>query len=124
MIVTRNRFLVVTAMVCMGLLQPLAVLAQQVGTEANPFIYAYPGKTCPPGSDPYPGPEQLWAKESGAIYCRFVRKFANVRRAKWGDTCPSGTTLYTDPRGKPDPGINWCKMETPEDVRAHGNRKK
>jgi hypothetical protein len=81
-------------------------------TFVNPqdvYIYAYPGTTCPGGSERYKGPDQMLAADSGAVYCRYVRKVMNVPKAGSHGVCPSGSKPYTDPRAKPDADTIWCQ---------------
>lgn len=73
------------------------------------YIFAYPGSTCPPGSDLYRGPETSLAKSFGAVYCRFKRSSVAVVKSKTSHgTCPPGLREHTEANIKPDDGFLWC----------------
>lgn len=86
-------------------------LPAPVNIMSLPNIFAYPGKSCPGGSDPYPGPEQALAAESGAIYCRFFRRFVIMPGEEGKTKCPAGMKDYHDAKAKPEKGQMWCEME-------------
>ena len=77
---------------------------------APPSIFAYPGKTCPGGSELYKGPELTLAEASGAVYCRFFRKVMVIPKNK-ASTCPSGTKTHVEKNAKPDDDVLWCEHD-------------
>ena len=72
-------------------------------------LYAFPGRTCPAGSQPYKGPEQL-PQDSGAIYCTIARRVVVIPKTVT-DQCPSPAYKpYVDTKAKPDSDVIWCEF--------------
>ncbi len=114
-------FVLIGAVAAM-IIGPLSVSAEQAfsGQQPNPqdvFIFGYPGTTCPGGSERYKGPDQVLAADTGAVYCRFVRKVSNVSKVQSGGKCPWGTKPYADARAKPDDDVIWCQPDVTADKR-------
>jgi hypothetical protein len=108
-------FLTISAMLFISLpldAAPSGTATPQTATNSlsDIFIFAYPGKICPGGSERFKGPGQVLAAESGAVYCRFMRKAFPVSKSS-SNTCPQGTKPYSDPRDKPDADVIWCQTD-------------
>jgi len=73
-------------------------------------VFAITGKTCPGGSEPYKGPEQASAAESGVIYC-VLHKQVTIYPRKAVEKCPAGSKPYDDAKGRPDSDVIWCKVD-------------
>ena len=90
-----------------------SVLFAQMPMRGDISVFAYPGTTCPGGSERMDVPEQVDAEKSGAIYCRYTRKVIVVSKEISKGTCPSGMTPYTDTKAKPNPDHIWCQLPGP-----------
>ncbi len=77
----------------------------------NSFFFAYPGSTCPGGSERYKGPEQALAAQTGAVYCKFIHNIFAMKKSAVGTSCPAGLKVYEDPHSKPDEDVIWCKLD-------------
>jgi hypothetical protein len=84
--------------------------ASPFSAPTDVFIYAYPGTTCPGGSERYKGPEQTLASDSGAVYCRFKRTVLPFAKSLRTD-CPAGMKPHAESRAKPDDDVIWCEKD-------------
>jgi hypothetical protein len=85
-------------------------ITQSPATLPPPSIFAYPGQSCPGGSEIYKGPEQELAAKSGAVFCRFVRKVTVISK-KMSDKCPVGMRPYSGGGAKPGEDVIWCEPD-------------
>jgi hypothetical protein len=74
------------------------------------------GKTCPPGSHSYEGPEQIEMQKMGNSYCVFDRGYVWLEKTKELTKCPDGKPFVK-------PGIEvgtrvWCDMPAAEFARG------
>jgi hypothetical protein len=93
-----------------GTPRDMGMLAAQK-LSAPPSIYAWPGKSCPVGSELYKGPEEVQlAAESGAVYCSFKVKVVTLSK-KDHNACPPGTKSHIEAKAKPDPDTIWCEAD-------------
>ena len=77
-------------------------------------IFAVPGAHCPPGSDPYKGPEAQAAAKAGMLYCEMKRKVMVVSKKSGVTACQLPFVPYTSEAGiTPDADVIWCRMMQP-----------
>ncbi len=74
-------------------------------------VFAFPGPTCPVGSEIFKGPEAQMIKDSGAVYCVFKRgNVVALPKDKVPDgKCPPMFKTYEDKKYKPDADTIWCE---------------
>jgi hypothetical protein len=83
----------------------LLTLSAASGDEIS---FAFPGKTCPGGSELYKRPEQARARASGRVCCGLVGK-AHIISEKMSK-CPVGVKAYTR-GGRPDSDVMWWEND-------------
>lgn len=90
--------------------------AQSSARGGPPSIFAYPGQTCPGGTERYKGPEQVAAGKTGAVLCHFQRSVVIISKAL-RSTCPPRLKPHVEAGAKPDDDVIWCD----EDMVANPN---
>lgn len=91
------------------------------GLNPGPSMFAYAGSACPGGSEPYKGPEQALAAQSGAVYC-IVNKTVIVYPKQIMQKCPSGMKAYEDTKAKPDADVIWCTVDASKQAKLAASR--
>lgn len=106
------------ALATLVVLIPTTLKAETIPTHAlaGPIpalergVFAFPGHSCPGGSEPYKGPEQMLASENNAVYCRFMPKVFVLPKNGF-DKCPAPMKPYANGQAKPDDDVIWCEFE-------------
>jgi hypothetical protein len=88
----------------------LQEMQQMQMLNPGPSLFAFAGKACPGGSEPYKGPEQALAAESGAVYC-VISKQVTIFSKKTMEKCPDGFKSHADAKAKPDADVIWCESD-------------